>query len=132
VEFGEPYHYRWRLNLRALPAGKGLRAEIKIMSKNPETYSIVLRVRRVTVEDAYVAVPVTNSLLIPNEDGTSRINFEAFVAEAIRISGDRRAEWQVESATTEPHPTQGPLPDGRRCFDAHYADDGNDISGRRS
>jgi hypothetical protein len=100
------------------------------MSDGPQTYSIMLRVRRVTVEDAYVAVPVTDSILIPDGEGTARINFDAFVAEAIRIGDDPRVEWQVESTTTESHPVQRPLPDGRRSFDAHYADDGNDINSR--
>jgi hypothetical protein len=45
------------------------------MSENPKTYSIALRVRRVTVEDAYVAVPVTDSILIPDDEGTARIQF---------------------------------------------------------
>ena len=95
------------------------------MSDNPKTYSVMLRVRRVTVEDAYVAVPVTDSILTPDEEGTARINFDAFVAEAIRISGNPRVEWQVESTTTESHPVQRPLPDGRRSLDAYYADDGS-------
>jgi hypothetical protein len=102
------------------------------MNENPKTYSIMLRLRRVTVEDAYVAVPVTGSILVPDEEGTLRVNPDAFVTEAIRISGDPRVEWQVESTTTEPHPVQGPLPEGRQSFDAHYADDGNDINARRS
>jgi hypothetical protein len=102
------------------------------MNENPKTYSIMLRLRRVTVEDAYVAVPVTGSILVPDEEGTLRVNPDAFVTEAIRISGDPRVEWQVESTTTEPHPVQGPLPEGRRSFDAYYADDGNDINARRS
>jgi hypothetical protein len=89
-----------------------------------KTYSIMLRVRRVTVEDAYVAVPVTGSILIPDEEGTLRVNSDAFVAEAIRISGDPRVEWQIESTTTEPHPVQAAPPDGRRSFDAYYDDGG--------
>jgi hypothetical protein len=102
------------------------------MSENPKTHSIMLRLRRVTVEDAYVAVPVTGSILIPDEEGTLRVNPDAFVTEAIRISGDPRVEWEVESTTTEPHPVQRPLPDGRRSFDAYYADEANETNGRRS
>jgi hypothetical protein len=117
------------LNPRASPAGNGvaLRAPLrkgKFMSENPQTYSIMLRVRRVTVEDAYVAVPVSDSILTPDDEGTARINFDAFVAQAIRISGDPRVERQTESTTTEAHPVQRPLLDGRRSFDAYYADDG--------
>ena len=89
--------------------------------ENPETYSLALRVRRVTCEDAYVAVPVTRSLTKENADGTRSIDFEAFVAEAIRISADPRVQWKLEESGTEPHPEQGPKPDGRNSFDAHYA-----------
>jgi hypothetical protein len=63
------------------------------------TYSIMLRVRRVTVEDAYVAVPVTDAIMTSDKEGAARIYSDAFVAEAVRISVDPRVEWQVESTT---------------------------------
>jgi hypothetical protein len=85
-----------------------------------ETSSILLRVRRTTVEDAYVAVPVTEAIVDVQPDGTGSINFEAFVAEALRLSGDPRVQWQIESTGVATHPEQGPLPEGRRCFDAYH------------
>jgi hypothetical protein len=85
-----------------------------------ETQSIMLRVRRTRVEDAYVAVPVTDAIVDVESDGTGSINFEAFVAEALRISGNPLVEWQVESTEVATHPEQRPLPEGRRCFDAYY------------
>ena len=90
--------------------------------KEPEnkTFSIALRVRRVTYEDAYVAVPVTDKIMKKKEDGTHDIDFEAFVKEAVRISKDKRVEWKVESSTTEAHPIQQPLPEGRKSLDAFY------------
>jgi hypothetical protein len=81
--------------------------------------SIQLRVRRVSYEDAYVAVPVTDAITEMQPDGTARINFEAFVAEAIRLCGDPRVQWQLESSEVVPHPEQGPLPDDRRRFDGY-------------
>ncbi len=87
------------------------------MPDNDQTYSIALRLRRITVEDAYVAVPVTESIMIRKDDGTYGIDFDAFTKEAIRISNDPRAEWKIESSTIEPHPTQGPKPEDRKCFD---------------
>lgn len=93
------------------------------MEEKPKTYSLALRIRRTTYEDAYVAVPVTSTILKQKEDGTLGIDFEAFVAEAIRISEDPRVEWKVEEHKTEPHPIQGPLPEGRRNFDAFYANE---------
>ena len=91
------------------------------MSEEQNTYSIALRVRRVTFEDAYIAVPVTDAIMKPKEDGTLGIDFEALVAEAIRISNDSRVEWRIESSHLEPHPLQGPKPDDRKSFDAFYA-----------
>jgi hypothetical protein len=52
------------------------------------TYSIALRLRRITHEDAYIAVPVNDAILEQAEDGSRRINWEAMVAEGIRISND--------------------------------------------
>jgi hypothetical protein len=91
------------------------------MKEEPKTYSLTLRVRRTTYEDAYVSVPVTSAILKQKEDGTLGIDFEAFVAEAVRISQDPRVEWKVEEHKTEPHPIQGPKPEDRRSFDAFYA-----------
>lgn len=96
------------------------------MSESSETYSIALRLRRVVHEDAYVAVPVTDAILRKAGDGSLQIDFDAFVAEAVRISRDSRVEWRVEESTVEAHPMQGPIPDDRTCFDAfHYDVDRN-------
>jgi len=91
------------------------------MNEEQKTYSIALRVRRVTYEDAYVAVPVTSDITKSNADGSVGIDAEAFFAEAIRVSQDPRVEWKTESCQTEPHPEQRDLPDGRRKFDAFYS-----------
>lgn len=90
------------------------------MAEEAKTYSLALRVRRITFEDAYVAVPVTTDITKQNEDGTIGINAEAFFAEAIRISQDPRVEWKVEGSQSEPHPEQRDMPQGRRKFDAFY------------
>jgi len=91
------------------------------MSEDQRTYSIALRVRRVTYEDAYVAVPVTSEITKKNEDGTVGINPEAFFAEAIRISQSPRVEWKIETCQAEPHPEQQDMPEGRKKFDAFYS-----------
>jgi hypothetical protein len=92
------------------------------MTEEPKTYSIALRLRRVTYEDAYIAVPVTEAIMKANDDGTGSIDMEAFAAEAIRIGGDGRVEWKLEETQTEPHPIQAPLPEGRSLFDAYYSE----------
>jgi len=90
------------------------------MSDNNTSNSIMLRVRRTTYEDAYVAVPVTDKVMETKEDGTFGINFDAFVSEAIRISNNQQVEWQIESSQTEPHHLQTPKPERRQLFDAFY------------
>jgi len=84
------------------------------------TYSIALRLRRVTYEDAYIAVPVTDAVVRPQLDGSLLVDPDALWAEGIRIGQDSRIEWQVESSKTEAHPTQQAAPDGRNKFDAFY------------
>jgi hypothetical protein len=93
------------------------------MSGEEKTYSIALRVRRITYEDSYIAVPVTPEITQKNEDGTIGINAEAFFAEAIRISKDSRVEWKVEGSQSEPHSEQRDTPEGRRKYDAFYSSD---------
>lgn len=90
------------------------------MADNQNTYSIRLRLRRVTYDDAYIAVPVTTAILTQQEDGTFRIDPEALAREAMRIGTNPRVEWQVEETLVEPHPVQGPLPEGRECLDGFY------------
>jgi len=85
-----------------------------------KTFSVMLRVQRVTYEDAYVAVPITEVAMTRKEDGTLGIDPEALVAEAIRISHDPRVEWKTESYHVEPHPMQEPKPEERQSFDAFY------------
>ncbi|HXO20383.1 MAG TPA: hypothetical protein VOA87_10730 [Thermoanaerobaculia bacterium] len=92
------------------------------MDDSDHTYSILLRYRRVTTEDAYVSVPVTSDLMKPEPeaDGTFRLNTDALWAEGLRISRDSRVEWRVESTETVPHPTQQPKPEDRYTFDPFY------------
>jgi hypothetical protein len=82
--------------------------------------SILLRIRRVTYEDSFVAVPVTEGILKMEKDGTYKLDIDAFVAEALRISNDQRVEWKFESTQKEAHPIQMPKPEDRQLFDAYY------------
>ena len=65
--------------------------------EEPQSYSVQLRLRRVTYEDAYVSVLIDEKVLQCQEDGTNKIDFERFVAKAIRISDAPGMDWQVES-----------------------------------
>jgi hypothetical protein len=82
--------------------------------------SIMLHIRRTIVEDAFVAVPVTGAIMMENADGTASLDWDAFVAEALRIGSDQQVEWKIELSQMEPHPAQVPLPGDRHCFDAFY------------
>ena len=87
------------------------------MSEDPKTYSILVRLRRVIHQDAYVSVPVSGAIVIENADGRVSIDPESLWAEAIRLSENAEVGWQSEEAQTEPHPLQGPVPEGRFVFD---------------
>lgn len=88
-----------------------------------ETYSVQLRIRRVTYEDAYVAVPVTTKITKERADGTFGIIAEALLAEGLRLSEDPRVEWVLESRANEPHPVQIAMPSERKQFDGFYEGD---------
>src|SRR5262249_51943881 len=81
---------------------------------------IVLRLRRVTVADAYVAVPVDRALNdVAEPDGKFRVDFDKFVAGGKQFSKEPCVQWLVETETLDPPPTQGPVPEGRTVFDVH-------------
>jgi hypothetical protein len=94
------------------------------MDTTGKTSSITLRVRRTTVEDGYVSVPLTSTITKREDDGTHRIDTEALVREAMRLVEDPRVEWRVENVTTEPHPMQEPREEGRTTFDPYLLEPG--------
>ncbi|MBH8558721.1 hypothetical protein [Hymenobacter negativus] len=89
-------------------------------NEEPQSYSVQLRLRRVTYEDSYVAVPIDEKVLLRHEDGTDRIDFEKLVAEAIRISNVPGTDWQVESREIDAHPTQAARPENRGIVDSFF------------
>ena len=89
------------------------------MSDKNETYSVMLRVRRITYEDAYISVPVSAAIMKRMKMALWVLMLsEAFVAEALRLSDDERVEWRFESAQRVPHPIQMPKPEDRQQFDS--------------
>jgi hypothetical protein len=79
------------------------------------TYSIVVRVRRVTSEDAYVRVPVTDAVVAADldADGHQHLDGDKVMAEARRLAQTGVAAWQVEEQEVDLHPVQNTPPDGR-------------------
>lgn len=94
------------------------------MPEENTTYSIMLRIRRVIEEDAYISVPVSDKIMELAADGTYRVNFEAFVTEAMRLSEHPQVEWQVETVQKDVHPMQMPKPENRQVFDGFYHEHG--------
>jgi hypothetical protein len=92
------------------------------MSAPNKTYSIVFRLQRTIVQDGYVAVPLSPAITKVSEDGSHRIDPEAFFREAARFGEDPRVEWRVENMTTEGHPMQQARPDDRAVFDPWEVD----------
>jgi hypothetical protein len=74
------------------------------------TYSISLRLRKTTTEEAFVRVPVTGELIVWQADGTGRIDSDKLIHRAIEIGKDSGIGWQREGEVVEPHPIQTPPP----------------------
>jgi hypothetical protein len=70
------------------------------------TYSISFRLQRVTVEYAFVKVPVTSDIVVKQPDGTGRIDAEMTVQRAIELGRSVTLTWHPEEQQIQPHPIQ--------------------------
>jgi len=71
-----------------------------------ELSSIAMRLRRVTTEDAYVKVPVTEAILADLSNGG-----EALIAAACALGADTETRWVLDGEPIiEAHPIQKPMP----------------------
>lgn len=72
-----------------------------------ETYSVSVRLRRTSVEERYVSVPITNELMRAEqaEDGTRRLDPEKLLAAAIEFGQDD-TDWSPEDREVTVHPIQ--------------------------
>ena len=91
------------------------------------TLSVVVHYRRTVVSDCYVNVPVTNKLMVERPDGSFGFDAEQLLTEGATYCDDPGVDWQVEQQSCEPHPVQGPVPDGRVVYAP--PDDGIDWAG---
>jgi anthranilate/para-aminobenzoate synthase component II len=71
-----------------------------------ESYSISLRLQRITVEYAYVSVRVNTDLVVDKGDGTARLDTDRLMQQAIEIESAAGVKWHPESVDIKPHPTQ--------------------------
>ena len=75
------------------------------------TYSVSLRLQRVTTESADVSVALSDELWQPNPDGsgTRTINTERLLVAAIEMGKLPSTSWSVEGdVVITPHPLQTP------------------------
>ena len=76
-----------------------------------KTFSVSVRLQRVTTETAHVSVPLSEELLQPNPDasGASTINPDKLIAAAIELGRLPSTHWSVEGdVVITPHPVQTP------------------------
>lgn len=78
------------------------------------SYSVVWRVQRVTVEHAFVSVPVTEDLIVEQPDGTGRIDADRMAERAIEFAQAPEVKWNIEEQEIRLHPIQQPAGPGER------------------
>lgn len=79
----------------------------------PKSYSIIFRLRRITIEEAFVSVPVTEEVMQPelDERGYSHLDVDKLTKMAVSLGHQPETQWTLESKpTVEPHPIQTPPP----------------------
>jgi hypothetical protein len=70
------------------------------------TYSVSFRLQRVTVEYAFVKVPVTSDLVVEHPDGTGRIDVPKMMERAVELGQSPSLAWHAEETQIQPHPIQ--------------------------
>jgi len=74
-----------------------------------KTYSISVRLQRITIEAAHVSVPLSQELFHRNPDGSETIDGEKVMAAAIELGRSLATQWSVEGEVViTPHPLQTP------------------------
>jgi hypothetical protein len=72
------------------------------------SYSVQIRLRRTTVECAYILVPVTSELMTDD----NRIDPEKLMRQATDLGRQAFIRWYPEELRVEPHPIQKPCDPG--------------------
>ncbi len=79
-------------------------------------YSVSWRLRRTTVEYAYVSVPVADGMVRPDEHGVNRIDTKAMSRRAIELGCRSEIVWYREEQNVELHPLQKTPEEGEKRF----------------
>ena len=74
-----------------------------------KTFSVSVRLQRVTTETAHVSVPLSQELFHSNPDGSETIDGEKVIAAAIELGRHPATRWSIEGELViTPHPLQTP------------------------
>jgi hypothetical protein len=68
--------------------------------------SVSWRLRRVTVEYAYVSVPVADDLVRPDDQGVNRLDAQAMARKAVEMGQSSEVVWYRAEQQVELHPLQ--------------------------
>lgn len=80
------------------------------------TYSISLRLRRTTIDYAYISVPVTGDVVKRDAQGVGRLDVVELTRLALEMGKDPGVTWYQEEQTAEPHPVQKARDPGESGF----------------
>ena len=78
--------------------------------KEPQTYSVSVRLQRTTLESAFVSVPVSPDLIVVQPDGSGKLDAEKLFARAIEMGRNPGCVWEAESLDVQLHSIQMPPP----------------------
>ena len=74
-----------------------------------KTFSVSVRLQRVTTETTHVSVPLSQELFSANPDGSETIDGEKVIAAAIELGRQPETRWSVDGdVAITPHPLQTP------------------------
>ena len=85
------------------------------MPEEPFVYSISFRMRRTTVEESFIKIPVTSDIMsdVPDANGHLHIDSQKFAAAALAHAQLPEVDWHLESRTRHRSP---PDPKGTTRF----------------
>jgi hypothetical protein len=72
------------------------------------TYSVSVRLQRITTEFAFVSVPVSDDLVIQQPDGSGRLNAAKLMERALQLGQAPEVMWRLEDRQVQLHPVQTP------------------------
>lgn len=90
------------------------------------TFSISVRLRRITTEEYYVSVPVTGAVMAdqPDDEGKYHLDSAKVFDAAVELGRSASAEWLLESQEVLIHPIQKAPDAVQQELDERFGSDG--------